>query len=197
MVEGEEVEVTVTVSASTAIVESQQRRSAGEVQVEGRIESLVPQLMVGAQPVRVASETLIRKGGVVVPFADLAIGMRVHVSGVLESGAVTAREIIVQNTNTSVPVTVNGAIAQLSGTATAFGFVVDGRQVRGDARTAFNGPRGFGDLENGVRVNVLGSLQEGYVQATRVTITGPPSETAPPGGGPPGGGPPGSGGGGN
>jgi hypothetical protein len=52
-----------------------------------------------------------------------------------------------------------------------------------DSGTECNGLRGFADLANGKKVTVLATMQEGYLQATRINIAGPPAGNGPPGGG--------------
>ncbi len=45
-------------------------------------------------------------------FADLALGVRVHVSGTAEGTKLLASRVEIQNTNATLPVIVNGTIAE-------------------------------------------------------------------------------------
>jgi hypothetical protein len=75
---------------------------------------------------------------------------------------------------------VNGVIDGLTGTAAAFQFNVGSRSVHGDAHTTFFGdgdkPDTFADLKNGVRVEVKGRQQDGFVYAERIHINGTDEE---------------------
>ena len=183
-------------SASGTLLVASATRSFGDgssgtvgdpVEIEGRIESLPPTqpaetLVVDGRTVTVSAETVIRQGDTARTFADLAIGQRVHVKGTLGAAAIAAAIITIQNTTTSIPVNVNGTVTSLTGDASAFTVIVDGREVRGDATTVFYGDGGvavaFGALAVGSRVEVKGLQQDGYVFAERIHIngTGKPGE---------------------
>lgn len=74
----------------------------------------------------------------------------------------------------------SGTVAGLTGTASSFQFTLGTTQVRGDATTTIAGdssvPKTFADLKNGQIVEVHGTQQTGFVQATRIQIEGPENE---------------------
>jgi hypothetical protein len=80
----------------------------------------------------------------------------------------------VQNVDTSGKVNLQGNVSGLTGTVSAFEFVVDGRTVKGSAATEFKGGRSpsFTGLTNGRQVHVQGSQQNGFVQADTVILQG-------------------------
>jgi hypothetical protein len=109
---GETVTITVTVAGSTAALETLVRDSAGEQELEGRIESLPPtqpagMLIVSGRTVIPDASTVIKQGGTTRTFADLAVGQRVHVKGQADGAALAARIIEIQNVQDDVPVEIN------------------------------------------------------------------------------------------
>jgi len=185
---GDVVSVLVGVSASTAMVQSESRNAGGKVELEGRVDSLVPDgsaLTVAGRLVKTLPGTVIRDGNnVTKAYADLAIGQRVHVKGTLTADAINADLITIQNTNTWIPVNVNGIVDSLDKEALpVFTFKIGSREIRGDAATRF-----FGDgdvlltpdaLKDGSRVEVKGEQQDGYVHALRIHINGPTTPEPP------------------
>jgi hypothetical protein len=103
--------------------------------------------------------------------------MRVHVVGVPSGGEVLASTIRIQNTNTWIPVQVNGVIDSLAGTAALFQFKIGSRLVKGDTLTVFFGSGSsavdFTKLKNDARVEVKGQQRDGYIYAERLHINGP------------------------
>ena len=178
------------VVASASMSGSASSKPGAAVEVEGRVESLVPAdpggtLIVDGRSVTATAQTAIWKGGTACVFADLAIGQRVHVKGTLSEGVITAGSIAIQNTNTWVPVNVNGIITALSVTSPDFVATIDGREVRGDSTTVFYGDDDvvltLAALAVGVRVEVKGRQDDGYVFAERIHVNGaaatePPQE---------------------
>jgi hypothetical protein len=154
---------------------------AGEAELEGRIESLPPEtpagaLVVAGRTVTTTATTRIEQGGAERTFDDLLIGMRVHVKGTASGSTLTATRIVIQNTITSIPVTINGIIESLSGTADLFEMTVNDRLVKGDALTVFFGNGGrddFSSLKAGLRVEIKGQQRDGYVYAERLHINHP------------------------
>lgn len=176
------VTLSVNVTATGVVVEAEVRSTSSEGELEGRVEALPPtvaagSLMVASMMVKTNAGTRIELGGATKAFADLQIGMRVHVVGVPSSGEVLASVIRIQNTNTWVPVQVNGVIDSLSGSAALFDFKVGSRLVKGDSLTEFLGSgKGFTALKNGVRVEVKGQQRDGYVYAERLHVSGPDAD---------------------
>jgi hypothetical protein len=71
---------------------------------------------------------------------------------------------------------INGTLSNLSGSASAFSFVVGGKTVHGDAQTSFfgdgNRQDSFATLRNGARVEVKGAMRDGLVYAQRIHVNG-------------------------
>ncbi len=176
---GQTIELTLQLTGSSLSLEAERRSSGNEEQVEGRVESLPPttapgSLVVAGRTVMTDINTRVLMGSQTLAFADLAIGQRVHVKGQTSGGSLLASLIDIQNTNTSLPVNVNGVIGSLGATfgPTAFTFFVGGREVRGDGATEFFGGSAFADLIVGARVEVKGQQGDGFVQALRIHVNG-------------------------
>lgn len=175
----ENITLVIGVTSNSITLESQTRSAGGEEQLEGRIESLPPTMTAGSlkvagRTVTTDGSTQIREGNATRAFDDLGIGYRVHVTGHMAGTNLLATSIVIQNTNTSIPVNVNGIIDDLSGSPSAFQFEIGSRIIRGDAGTEFfgdgNSPDSFDDLENGMRVEVKGQQRDGYVYAERIHL---------------------------
>lgn len=186
------LDVVVAVSGSTASVESSVRSGGGEAQLEGRVESLPPTMpaltfKAAGRTVRTDASTRFTDGSLTRTFADLQIGMRVHVKGSLSGETFTASRVELQNSNIAVPVNVNGTIDTITGTAGAFQFNIGSRRIRGDAQTVFFGngdrPDSFASLKEGTRVEVKGQQRDDFIYAVRIHVNGPPAQTPPPGDG--------------
>lgn len=170
------VTVIVNVTGSTASVEAEQRSGAAAQELEGRVESLPPTTAAGA--VTVAGRTVLTnasttfvQGSAAKTFGDLQIGMRVHVTGTPSGGGLLAAEIRIQNTNTWVPVEVNGVIDSLV-SGPVFQFKVGSRLVKGDDLTEwFGSGSSLALLVNGSRVEVKGQQRDGYIYAERIHIS--------------------------
>jgi hypothetical protein len=184
----ETVDLVVTLAGSSASIDSQVKSGAGQAELEGRVESLPPTMpaltfKAAGRTVRTDSSTKFVDGTRAQSFADLQIGMRVHVKGSLSGETFTATLVDLQNSQVAVPVEVNGTVDSLAGSASAFQFTVSSRVVKGDAATTFFGdgdkPDTFSDLKNGARVEVKGQQRDGFVYATRIHINGPEKPPAP------------------
>jgi hypothetical protein len=174
---GVSVSVTVVVDGDTALLQEKTQGNAREI--EGRIESIDGStLIVAARTVTVSGATVIRHGETPLTASELAVGQRVHVKGTVtgtgETASTAATLILVQNMNTDLGVNLEGTVSGLTGTASAFEFIVKGRTVRGTADTEFKGGKSpaFSGLANGRKVHVQGSQQNGFVQASRITLQG-------------------------
>jgi hypothetical protein len=108
-------------------------------------------------------------------FADLKNGLTVEVHGTQASGFVQATRIQIRKSE--VEREVSGTVAGLTGSASAFQFMLGTTTVKGDATTKFGGdsdtPKTFADLKNGATVEVKGVQGDGFVQATRIQIDKP------------------------
>jgi Domain of unknown function (DUF5666) len=171
------VALVVNVAGAAVLVDSEVRSTATSEQLEGRVESLPPtttagSLVVAGRTVKAEVTTRVEQGGATKSFADLQIGMRVHVEGVASGSDLRASLIRIQNTTTWIPVEINGTIDSLSGTAALFEFKIGSRLVKGDTLTTFFGSaaQSFSTLKNGVRVEVKGQQRDGYVYAERLHV---------------------------
>lgn len=173
------VDVVLAVSGSTATVESEVRTGTAEAQLEGRVESLPPTqsaltFKAAGRIVRTDASTRFVDGSQPRTFADLRIGMRIHAKGSMSGDTLNATVVELQNSNTTLPVIVNGIIDSLAGSASAFQFKVGSRLVKGDAQTVFFGdgstPDTFSSLKEGSRVEVKGEQRDDYVYAVRIHI---------------------------
>ena len=181
------VDIVVMVAGSSASIDSEVRSGAGESELEGRVESLPPTMpaltfKAAGRAVRTDTGTRFLDGSITRAFADLQIGMRVHVKGTLAGDTFTAAQVELQNANI-VPVEVNGIIDSVTGTAATFQFRIGSRVVKGDVLTAFFGdgdkPDSFASLKDGARVEVKGQQRDGFVYATRIHVNGPGTTTTP------------------
>jgi hypothetical protein len=81
-----------------------------------------------------------------------------------------------------VPAELHGTIAGLTGTASAFQFMLGKTLVKGDASTGITGDgddgsaKTFANLKNGAAVEVNGTQQTGFVQAVRIHVEGNENE---------------------
>jgi len=192
---GDVVSLLVGVAGATATVQSESRNADGKVELEGRIESLPPTqaentLVVDGRTVTTTpGVTTIRDGNNAARlFADLAVGQRVHVKGTLGVDSVVADSILIQNTNTWIPVNVNGIVEVLNRTTpppgSTFTFRIGSREIRGDAGTKLYGendiPLTLDSLANGQRVEVKGEQRDNFVYAVRIHINGIVTAPVPP-----------------
>jgi len=171
----ETVSLVLSVAGASVSVDSEIRSTGTSQQLEGRVESLPPTtaantLIVAGKTVKTDSGTRFEQGGATKSFTDLLVGMRVHVEGIAASSDLTAVLIRVQNTNTWIPVAVNGAIDSFAGTTTMFQFKIGSRQIKGDDLTGFFGNSTFSMLKDGVRVEVKGQQRDGYIYAERIHV---------------------------
>ena len=171
----ESIALAISLSGAEATLESSRRAHGSETQLEGRVESLPPTtaaatLVVAGQTVRTTADTRFFLNGAVATFADLVIGVRVHVKGTSEGLNLLASVIDIQNTNADIQVPINGIIQAFAGTPAAFQFTIDGRLIKGDALTEFFGNSVFGDLANSRRAEVKGRQRDGYVYAVRIHV---------------------------
>jgi uncharacterized protein DUF5666 len=171
----ETVSLVLSVAGAAVSVDSEIRSTASSQQREGRVESLPPTtaantLIVSGKTVKTDSGTRVEQGGAAKSFADLLIGMRVHVEGTASGSDITASLIRIQNTNTWIPIEINGVIDSFAGTTAMFQFKIGSRLVKGDDLTVFFGNSTFSMLKDGVRVEVKGQQRDGYTYAERIHV---------------------------
>lgn len=171
----EDIDIEVGLDGSSVVLESERRSLGSEVQVEGRVESLPPTtaagaLVVAGQLITTTVDTRYYLRGSPATFADLAIGVRVHVKGQPDASSLVASAIDIQNTKMDLPVNINGIIEAFSGDPTAFQLTIDGRLIRGDANTELYGGTAFADVIVGAFAVVKGLQEDGIVYARRLHI---------------------------
>jgi hypothetical protein len=174
---GDDVTIQVSLTSSSATMESDRRSNGKQEQLEGRVESLPPttaagSLVIAGRTVLTNAATKFYLQGQPATFADLALGQRVHVKGETGAAGMLATSIDIQNTNTSTGLNINGIVSGFTGTRAAFEFTVDGRLVKGDAATELYGNTQFSELVNGARVQVKGAQRDAFVYATRLHVSG-------------------------
>ena len=184
--QGDVVSVLVGVAGATATIQSESRNAGGKVELEGRIESLPPtqpvdHLLVSGRLIgTIPGTTEIRLGSAKVEFGAFEIGQRVHIKGTLGTDKIVADSILIQNTNTWIPVNVNGTVESLDepplATDMEFSFQIGSRVIQGDDETEFYGDNDshptLSDLKDGQRVEVKGEQRDGFVYAVRIYING-------------------------
>lgn len=175
---GDSISIVVAVSGTTAVVLSDSRRGSLEQDLEGRVDGIPASdvVSVGGRNVKVIESTRITEGSASRTFADLKVGTRIHVKGVADGDVLVASAITIQNTNTEIQVPWNGTVESLSGSSSAFQFVIGSKTIKGDAKTEFFGdgdkPDSFSTLKNGQRVEVKGLQRDGHLYAMRIHING-------------------------
>jgi hypothetical protein len=151
-------------------------RGQDKEELEGRIDGLPPTTLAGTftisgQNVQTDANTVFRKGDSPATFADLVLGLRVHVKGTPNAGGVLAKEVKIQDENVDLAFEVEGTISNFSGLSTGFQFMLDGKLIKGDATTTFDSGT-FANLANGVKVEVKAQIKIGFLQAVRIEIKG-------------------------
>lgn len=170
----ETISMEVSVTSTSAVIESVSRSAGSSEELEGRIESIpaspAGSLVVAGRTVTTDVDTRILQGSNVLTFAALAVGQRVHVKGTPAAGSLLAKIIDIQNTNVDIQVPINGIIENFTGTASAFQFEINDRLIKGDNLTEFFGNSDFSDIADGKRAEVKGLLKEAYVYADRMKV---------------------------
>jgi hypothetical protein len=171
----EQITIAVTVSGSSATLESEHRsgRSESAVELEGRITEIIAgpprTIRVSGSLVNVPTTAVIRHGGTTIPFADLKVGDRVHVKGTRQTDGVLATEVNVQSQNEQAAVEVEGVVAGLTGTCPTLTFTVDGTSVVTEGATFFK-EGSCASLQNDVHVEVKGRWVDNRVVAAVVEV---------------------------
>lgn len=173
----EDITIGVSVTGSTATLESDDRSTTtgSLLQLEGRIDSMPPvtaagTFIINGTTVETNGTTAFVNGGATAAFTDLLVGIRVHVSGTADGTKILATRVDIQNTDSTLPVVVNGIVSGLTGTAASFQFVVNGTTIKGTSATAFTGKSTFADLANGKRVEVKAEPGNGFVTADSIHV---------------------------
>jgi Domain of unknown function (DUF5666) len=191
------VEVVVSLSGTSAKLESEVRHGAGEAEIKGLIEALPPTtaastFRVAGKTVTTSASTVFMEGSITRTFASLKLNERVEVRGSLSNDTVTATRVEMEDADEHAPnpapnpgpnpnpnpgqneAEFRGTISGLTGNASAFQFNVGSTVVKGDATTSIQGESNttmtFAALKNGAAVEVKGVQQTGFVQASRIKL---------------------------
>lgn len=174
---GQTITIVVTITGGSAELDLDDRSGTadGLLQLEGRIESLPPvtaadTFILNGKTVVTNTSTVFTDHGSNTTFAALAVGVRVHVAGTASGDTIVASKVMIQNTNATLPISVNGTVQGFAGIASGFSFTVDGTLVKGDLTTTFKGNSAFADLANGKRVEVKGVQGNGFLTATSIHV---------------------------
>lgn len=170
--------ITAAVHGSTAVITL--RGHAGE-EIEGLVQSnsagtlVVLDQRLGTVTINTNGSTLIRRGNATILLSNIAVGMRVHVKAMLQSGSTyLATEILLQDENVGGEREVEGAVASVGATSFVVTTVSGPITVKTDASTTFKkkGSAGtFSDVVTGAMVEAEGTLQsDGSILARKVTI---------------------------
>ena len=113
----EDVRVTIVRDGQTLKLESIHRHGHDKVEIEGRIDGLPPTTAAGTFTiaglnVQTDADTQIRKGDTPATFADLQIGMRVHVRGTPNANGALAKIIVIQNENVDLEFELEGPLGR-------------------------------------------------------------------------------------
>jgi len=166
-------QITIAVAVVAGAVQlAEDSRQNGSTTVSGLIDAIPSNqsLVVNGLTIQTNATTIIEQGSSLLMFTDLTVGTLVSVSGTMDGAQVIATRIDVQDATTQ-PVTVTGAVQGFSGTSTAFQFTIGATVIHGDTSTNFLGANGFSKLANCKQVQVIGQAQNGFVQASSITIS--------------------------
>jgi hypothetical protein len=180
----ESITLVVSVTTTSVNLESEVRSNGREEQLEGKIESLPPTLVVAGRAVTTDGNTVIRKGDQTVSLSDLQTGYRVHVKGTTNGSSLLATQIIVQNTNTGTDdsdddqqdssASIHGKLNSVGGGIPTLTLDVGGTTVRTTSATVVK-RRGdvqtLSELKVGQNLHVIGTRQpDGSIDARQIEI---------------------------
>jgi Domain of unknown function (DUF5666) len=150
----ETVDLVILVSGGSASIDSEVRNGAAEAQLEGRIDSLPPAtppltFKAAGRTVKTDGSTQFVDGGATRSFADLTLGMRVHVKGTFAADVMTARWIELQSPQVGTPppapptpappedtsASIQGTLKTIGGSLPALTLLVDMTTVRTSSGT--------------------------------------------------------------
>ncbi len=167
------VTLVVTLGATSATLESARRVRGSDEELEGNIQSVSPpdSFVVAGRTVSVGNGCSFTASGQTAAFNSLVVGQRIAVKGQTGGAALVATVVDILTPVAGGSVNLAGLIAKFSGTQSAFQFTANGTQIHGDGATVFDAGSQFKELGDGLSVQVAGAPQNGYVYATRITIT--------------------------
>jgi len=173
---GDSIEITISIVNGSAELEDLDRNSSQMREIEGRVEAIPPTTAAGTfkvagKLVTTSSATVFHHGDTAGTFADVLLGSRVHVKATATTGTtLTATDVNIQNTQTQLPVQLNGTISGFSGTASAFAFDIGGYHVLGNSTTSFTGNSAFSDMANNARAEVKAEFRSTGLFATSIHV---------------------------
>jgi hypothetical protein len=187
VVDNDHVQIGVTVSGTTAMLDAQQRTGSDQAaEAEGRVDSIdlgARQIVVHGGVIQVAVDAAIRRGDTPIGFAELKVGDRVHVRGVQNGATIRASEVIAQS-QTSTPadpvVSMKGVISSITGACPSVSLAVSGTSVQTNSSTTFSA-KSCSDIVSGDTAGVVGTKRsDGTVSATAVEVAKPAAPTPTP-----------------
>jgi len=168
--QSEEIELSVVVSGSTVELESQERVTGSQAQLEGKVLTVnygARTLTVGTTTVLVPEGIPITNGYRALELEDVVMGARIHVKGSRAGDTITATSIMVQQTGLE-RVTLTGVVSDLAGACPARTFKFGSKIVAVNASTIFV-QGSCSELSSGMTVEVKGFARtDGSVLATMV-----------------------------
>jgi hypothetical protein len=186
LAEGQQVQVVVSISGSSASIESEQRSTAGgeEVELQGSIASIDAAsriLIVDNVTVSVPESATIRRADDIVSFDELEVDERVAITGHTQGVTVVASEIRIKSDEAARPASaarpvnrkteLSGTLgAPPTGTCPALAFAVNGTMIVTSSTTSFTGGT-CADLTTGSHVEVTGTPRSSGVVATQVALS--------------------------
>lgn len=196
---GDSITITVTVNGSSAVIDSDSRKSNSQTELEGVITAIPPttaagSFMIGSTTVQTNSSTTFDEDGAAKAFADLKVGLRVHVSGTASSSTTFAATRVELQPPDQEPAeaTATGTISGLTGTPPTLTFVVGGVTIHTNANTRVDAGEddggdmtlmddggndqgssiGLSILQNGFTVTVEGTKQpDGSILASEIKLS--------------------------
>ena len=168
--QSEEIELSVVMSGSTVELESQERVTGSQAQLEGKVLNVnygARTVMVGTTTVVVPDGIPITNGYRELELEDLIVGARIHVKGSRAGDTITATSIMVQQTGLET-VTLTGVVSDLAGACPTRTFKFGSRIIAVNASTKFV-QGSCAELSSGETIEVKGFARtDGSVLATMV-----------------------------
>ena len=169
----ETITLTVVVSGSTVELESQQRETGSQAQLEGKVLSAnhaARSLVVGTTTVMVPEGTPITNGNRELDLTDVVVGARVHVKGARTGDTLTATRVMVQQTGLE-RVNLSGDLSNLAGACPDATFRFGSTAIAVNSSTIFV-QGSCSALAGGLSLEVKGLRRaDGSVLATMVRFT--------------------------
>ena len=177
--ETEQIELTVVVNGSTVELESQERVTGSQAQLEGKVLSVdygARTLVVGTTTVMVPEGIPITNGNRALELVDVIVGARIHVKGARSGDTITATSVMVQQTGLE-RVTVSGVVSDLGGACPTATFKIGSQAIAVNESTNYV-QGACGDLASDATVEVKGFRRtDGSVLASMLKFTSKGNKT--------------------